>query len=388
MRHRNRIVFGSLFVLGACLLPLACAQKAEAKASNVYLISKITVSSAYNEAKAVYNWQYNEKGQMRAQSMSESERDRDHVGVMGFKLKNGALSLNGKKSAFVFDQTKKSGRLTKTVVYHKVGGEKAATIKITYKKMKLSAKNKKAAKKQQKILFTEGLEFYYDTEKIRAVKQLAAEVSKERKKLRAEDASFYQLKTGFFYESIPKDVKKRMNGKSYKKNKNIGWSDLRYLRVLHYGYHGEIRTGEMVVNKKVAKKVLKIFAELYKKKYPIQKMVLIDEYDADDETSMSDNNTSAFNYRVVDGTTTLSDHAFGLAIDLNPKTNPWVRGEVVSPANGKVYANRSVKKCKGKYAAYMIHKNDVCYKIFKKYGFAWAGNWHSPKDYQHFYYVK
>lgn len=194
----------------------------------------------------------------------------------------------------------------------------------------------------------------------------------------------YTYKKGFSCQTIPSSVKKRMMGKSYKKNKNISLSDLRYVKVMHYGYDGKIKQGEMVVNKKIAKKTVKIFYELYQRKYPIQKMKLIDNYGANDNKSMRANNTSAFNYRKISGSSNLSRHARGMAIDINPRINPWVKGKEVSPSNGKVYRQRNVKKCKGKYRKNMIHKNDAVYKVFKKYGFTWGGEWKSYKDYQHF----
>ena len=159
---------------------------------------------------------------------------------------------------------------------------------------------------------------------------------------------------------------------------------MRYLKVLHVGFDGKTHIGELVVNRLIADDVLDIFKQLYEAGYEIEKIRLIDEYDADDEKSMSDNNSSAFNYRVVSGTKRLSNHAYGLAIDINPRINPWVKGNKVSPSNGKVYKQRKTSKCKGKYKRYMIHKNDTAYKIFKKYGFSWGGNWRSSKDYQHF----
>lgn len=67
-----------------------------------------------------------------------------------------------------------------------------------------------------------------------------------------------------------------------------------------------------------------IFHELYLAEYPIERIRLIDEYDGDDTVSMEDNNTSCFNYRVVDGTSSLSKHAYGMAIDINPLYNPYV----------------------------------------------------------------
>lgn len=200
----------------------------------------------------------------------------------------------------------------------------------------------------------------------------------------ADAASKYTYKKGFTYETISPKIEKRITGKSYRKNKNVKLSDLRYVQVLHYGFDGKVKQGELIVNKKIAKKTVKVFYELYQKKYRIQKMRLIDDYNADDNKSMAANNSSAFNYRVVSGTKRLSNHAYGLAIDINPRINPWVKGNKVSPSNGKVYKQRKTSKCKGKYKRYMIHKNDTAYKIFKKYGFSWGGNWRSSKDYQHF----
>ena len=196
----------------------------------------------------------------------------------------------------------------------------------------------------------------------------------------------YLYKEGFYYEKISKALEKRMEGKSYQENNYVKFSDLRYVKVEHYGYNGKIKSGEIVVNKKIAKKVEKIIYELYQMKYPIQRMKLIDDYDGEDEKSMSANNTSAFNFRVMTNGTKLSKHAYGLAIDLNPKVNPYVKGNMVSPHNGKVYKERNVSKCKGKYKENMIQKNDKVYKLFKKYGFEWGGDWNSCKDYQHFEY--
>ena len=125
-----------------------------------------------------------------------------------------------------------------------------------------------------------------------------------------------------------------------------------------------------------------IFQKLYQQSYPIEKMVLVDTYDADDNASMADNNTSSFNYRVVEGTTHLSKHSLGLAIDINPRYNPYIHtlnGQTVcSPENGSDYADRS------KDFPYKIDTEDYAYKLFLEYGFSWGGNWNSSKDYQHF----
>lgn len=192
-------------------------------------------------------------------------------------------------------------------------------------------------------------------------------------------------KDGFTYQKLPSRIKKKINGVSFHKNSSITYGDLRYVKVKYYNFNGKIKTGELIVNKKIAKKAVKIFYELFQIKYPIQRIRLVDEYQADDEKSMADNNTSSFNFRTIAGTNRLSKHALGLAIDINPRINPYINSKgVLTPENGKIYKVRDMKKCKGKYAKYMIHKNSQITKIFKKYGFSWGGDWKYSKDYQHF----
>ena len=194
-------------------------------------------------------------------------------------------------------------------------------------------------------------------------------------------------KKGFTYQKLPKYIRKKITGLSYHKNSNIKYRDLRYVKVKYYDFSGEVQSGELIVNKKIAKKTVKIFYELYKMQYPIERMKLVDEYGADDEKSMRANNTSAFNYRTVAGTNRLSKHALGLAIDINPRINPYINAKgVLAPKNGKAYRNRKLSKCRGEYAEYMIQKDSEITKIFKKYGFSWGGDWKYSKDYQHFQY--
>lgn len=200
----------------------------------------------------------------------------------------------------------------------------------------------------------------------------------------AKQAKFV-YKKGFTYQKLPKRIKKKITGVSYKKNQHITYQDLRYVKVRYYDFAGEKQTGELIVNKKIALKTVKIFYQLYKMKYPIERMRLVDEYGADDEKSMRANNTSAFNYRTVAGTHRLSKHAMGLAIDINPRINPYINTKgILTPANAKAYRCRNKKKCKGKYARYMIQPGSKITRLFKKYGFTWGGDWKYSKDYQHF----
>ena len=184
---------------------------------------------------------------------------------------------------------------------------------------------------------------------------------------------------GFSQQAISDSIFSRMQGKSFKTECSTPRSDLRYLQILHYNKEGKVLKGELVCHKLIAEDLLYIFRKLYEAKYPIERMVLVDEYDADDEASMRANNTSSFNFRRVSGSQTLSLHSRGMAIDINPRYNRWRKGKrLVSPANGTAYADRS------KSFSYKIVKGDLCYRLFKERGFTWGGDWKNSKDYQHF----
>lgn len=186
----------------------------------------------------------------------------------------------------------------------------------------------------------------------------------------------------FMKMAITDDILTRIENKSYKEDCTIPLHELSYIKVLHYGFDGEIHEGELIVNQEIADDVIDIFKELFEAEYPIEKMVLIDEYEADDNLSMMDNNTSSFNYRVIQGSDSLSNHAKGMAIDINPLYNPYVRvrdsGTTIFPETAKEYTDRDIE------CAYYIKKDDVCYNAFTKRGFTWGGDWNTVKDYQHF----
>lgn len=193
-------------------------------------------------------------------------------------------------------------------------------------------------------------------------------------------------KKGFYYEPLTDEVKKRITGISYPESGcTVPYEDLAYVGLLYLDFDGAEQTGELICNQAVAQDMVEIFYELYRNDYRIESVRLIDEYDGDDTASMADNNTSCFNYRVVDGTTNLSKHAYGLAIDVNPYYNPYVvynkNGDgdtYISPPGSEVYADRSQS------FPYKIDESDLCYRLFTEHGFTWGGNWNSTKDYQHF----
>ncbi len=175
-------------------------------------------------------------------------------------------------------------------------------------------------------------------------------------------------------------------GGSFPEGCTVKRDDLRYLKVLHYNYDGKVQTGEMVCNNAVAADLLEIFRELYDNKYQIARMVLIDEYGADDEASMGDNNSSAFCFRRVNGSTRLSKHAQGLAVDINPVQNPCVsynaKGAVRRIEPDTAEARKHIRR--NAATAHTIDKDDLCYRLFVARGFRWGGSWRTKKDYQHF----
>ncbi len=186
----------------------------------------------------------------------------------------------------------------------------------------------------------------------------------------------------FYISEIPDDIFEKMQGRSYKADCTVPREELRYIHVLHMGFDGQTHEGELVVNKAIADDVLEIFEELYKSEYPIEKVRLVDEYDADDEASMSDNNSSAFNFRFISHTTKISKHGMGMAVDINTLYNPYVKtvdGKLsIEPANAADYVERSAD------FPYKIDHDDLCYKLFTEHGFEWGGDWTHSKDYQHF----
>ena len=175
--------------------------------------------------------------------------------------------------------------------------------------------------------------------------------------------------------------------KSWKEDCPLKRSELRYLKVLHRNADGNPQRGEMVVNAAIADKVIDVFRRLYQADYRIERMVLIDNYDADDESSMRANNSSSFNFRFMTGSTTkISKHGLGLAIDINTLYNPYVKQKDdeswhIEPATGEPYAFDRENKTD---IPYKIDHNDLAYRLFTEAGFEWGGDWTSLKDYQHF----
>lgn len=184
------------------------------------------------------------------------------------------------------------------------------------------------------------------------------------------------------HKAIPNDVWNIINGVSYKRGCPVKRSNLRYLKVLHITTDGSTKEGEIICHESIAQDLVEIFRKLYEAKYVIERIELIDNYNGSDERSMEANNTSCFNFRMMTGSTNkVSKHGYGMAIDINPLYNPYVKGNMVEPASGRKYAFTRDKRTD---IPMKIDRNDLCYKLFIQHGFHWGGEWKNSKDYQHF----
>ena len=179
---------------------------------------------------------------------------------------------------------------------------------------------------------------------------------------------------------IDRELRRRMKGRSWHRGCPVGLGKLRLLELSHWGFDGEVHRGRLVVHRRAAEDVLAAMRSLYDERFPIRRMRLIDSYGGDDRRSMAADNTSAFNCRSVAGQPGVwSEHAYGLAIDINPVENPFVSPDgSVSPPEGEPFADRSRRE------PGMIRRGDATVRAFARRGWEWGGNWSPAKDYQHF----
>lgn len=168
----------------------------------------------------------------------------------------------------------------------------------------------------------------------------------------------------------------------------VGCDRLAVVRFRYVDFSGARRDdGEIMVLAAVAPEVGQLFDALYQRRFPLARARLIGHYRNDDNASMQDNNTSAFNRRQVTGGGPPSLHAYGLAIDINPLQNPYVQQDLqgaahFSPPAGIAYMNRLAHR-PGKPARPGMAEPVV--RLFAQYGFTvWGGYWDTPVDYQHF----
>jgi hypothetical protein len=175
--------------------------------------------------------------------------------------------------------------------------------------------------------------------------------------------------------SVPKDVLARS---TWQASCPVAAADLRYLRMSFLGFDGRPHTGEMIVNGRAAEGVTRVFRHLYEARFPIEEMRVVAPGELTGPPTGDGNNTTAFVCRPAVGQKRWSAHAYGLAIDLNPFCNPYVRGDLVLPELASSYVDRTEVR------PGMVVPGDVAVRAFAAIGWRWGGEWTTPKDLQHF----
>jgi hypothetical protein len=178
---------------------------------------------------------------------------------------------------------------------------------------------------------------------------------------------------------LPQELRDKMQGVSMHEGCPVPASELRLITLSYWDFEGKPQTGKLIVHQDVAVEVAELFRGLFRLRFPIERMELIHVYGGDDARSMEANNTSAFNCRFVTGRKgVFSKHSYGRAVDINPRTNPYVKGDHVEPESGRAFVDRT-RDVPG-----MLRVGDEAVRIFKEAGWTWGGDWKSLKDYQHF----
>ncbi|GGO77839.1 M15 family metallopeptidase [Nonomuraea cavernae] len=159
----------------------------------------------------------------------------------------------------------------------------------------------------------------------------------------------------------------------------VSYQDLRLVTMTYWGFDDRPHTGELVVNKNVTGDITTAFRKLYDMRFPIRQMRLVDVYKGDDFDSIEADNTSAFNCRKATGSGNWSNHAYGKAVDINPRENPYVTASGgTAHQNAEQFTKRPMKG-KG-----VINPGDKVVRAFASVGWEWGGYWSGIKDYQHF----
>lgn len=170
-------------------------------------------------------------------------------------------------------------------------------------------------------------------------------------------------------EPIPPSVRAHMP--SWHRGCPVPPSALRLMSLTYWGFDGRTHTGRVVVNRDAVRPVRRALHALYDARFPIRRMRLVDDYGASDDRSMAADNTSAFNCRLAAGSTHWSEHAYGRAIDINPRESPMLLDGRTLPRNAR-RAGEGV-----------IRADGPAVRAFARAGWGWGGRWTSP-DYQHF----
>jgi hypothetical protein len=155
-------------------------------------------------------------------------------------------------------------------------------------------------------------------------------------------------------------------------------AELTWLRLAFWGFDDRRHTGELLVHEDVARDLVSVFGRLYAARFPLEELSIITRRELDAPPTGDGNATTAFACRPTTGGTTYSQHAYGLAVDVNSFQNPYVSGDLVLPELASAYLDRAPHR------PGMIEANGPVVRAFASIGWEWGGSWRSLKDYQHF----
>jgi hypothetical protein len=158
----------------------------------------------------------------------------------------------------------------------------------------------------------------------------------------------------------------------------VGKEDLAWIRMTYWGFDQARHSGELLVSGSVAGDVVTVFRQLYEARFPIEAMGIARLEDLDAPPTGDGNATGSFACRPIRGGTAYSQHAYGLAVDLNPFQNPYHHGDVVLPELASAYLDRDWLR------PGMLTPQGPAVRAFASIGWGWGGDWSSLKDYQHF----
>jgi D-alanyl-D-alanine carboxypeptidase len=166
-------------------------------------------------------------------------------------------------------------------------------------------------------------------------------------------------------------------GETWQEGCPVPVEDLRRVTVSHWGFDGAAHTGELVLHRDVAEDVVGVFARLHELRFPIEQLRITTTADLDAHPTGDGNGSGSFTCRVVRGGSSLSQHSFGTAVDINPFQNPFQRGDLVLPELASAYLDRTDVR------PGMILPGDEVVAAFAAIGWHWGGDWTEP-DHMHF----
>ncbi len=174
---------------------------------------------------------------------------------------------------------------------------------------------------------------------------------------------------------VPEDVVERS---TWREDCPVTLDELSYITVSHWGFDQEFHTGEMIVNAAFDEEIVGVFEKLHAARFPIEQIRVVTQAEVDAHPTGDWNETTSFVCRPAVASGSWSRHTYGLAVDINPFHNPYLKGDLVLPELATYYTDRELGE------AGMIVAADVAVQAFAEIGWPWGGDWNSLKDWMHF----